>query len=170
MSHFNYEKSLPAKLTSENVIYNYDENKNCIDIIVKSKYTNVSDDTYSFMYKNKKLIKENHNIDFGNNKKNIGTIEYSYNGEQLIKITEISNLNGKIESELFYDNNAKLSKILSHSESEKYVNIYRYFNTLDKSSQQKSEFFYDEKNNLIKVINTENNQIKYIYDYIIEYY
>lgn len=106
----------------------------------------------------------------GNDKKNIGFIEYFYNNEQLVKITEISNLNGKIESEISYDSNGSISKILSNSESERYVNIYRYFNTLDRNAQQRFEFLYDKKGNLIKVTNIENNQTKYTYEYIIEYY
>lgn len=38
LSHFKYDKEPPTKITSENVIYNYDENKNCTEIIIKSKY------------------------------------------------------------------------------------------------------------------------------------
>ena len=53
LSYFNYDKTLPSKIISENVTYNYDDNKNCNQIIIKSKYVNIGDDTYNFTYNDK---------------------------------------------------------------------------------------------------------------------
>ncbi len=170
LSNFNYDKALPSKIISENVTYNYDDNKNCNQIIIKSKYVNIGDDTYNFTYNDKKLMTENYNIYLGNEKRNIGNINYTYEKGVLIKIIEKSNINGSANSELFYDGSGNLSTILSKTESDKYVNIYRYFNTMDKNSVRQFEFSYDGKGNLVKMINTENNSVKSIYEYIIEYY
>lgn len=113
---------------------------------------------------------ENYNIYLGNEKRNIGNINYTYEKGVLMKIIEKSNINGSANSELFYDSSGNLSKILSKTQSDKYVNIYSYFNTLDKNSVQQFEFSYDVKGNLVKMTNTENNSVKSIYEYIIEYY
>lgn len=87
----------------------------------------------------------------------------------LDKIFEKSVDNDTLEALFSYNENQNISTIVCTFISDG-IGKFILFNPLSKNGVLKYDYFYDTKNNVSKMIITENNYIRNIYETEIEYY
>lgn len=174
MIHFEELLNKEIKQTvSQDVDYSYDHQNNLIGVMSKRYSTYFSDDEHHYTYNNnQKLISERYNLSLGslNDVRKMGTIDYSYlNNKMLDKIIEKSVDNDTLEAIFSYNENQNISNIVCTFISDD-IGKFILFNPLSKKGILKYEYFYDTKNNVTKMIITENNSVRNIYETEIEYY
>lgn len=172
LTNYNMTRFNPAnnKTILQDVDYTYGAQNNCIGIISKSKYTNVTDDIYSFIYNaDYNLVKQDYDVSTGglNNERHVGEINYIYYNKILQKINQKIDANSNMESIFSYDSNGKISKITCNYKG---GNRFEIFTPRSTDGILIYDYSYDKKNNPTKLVITENNQVRNIYETIVEYY
>jgi len=173
---FRFEKSHNNEIKqtiSQDVDYSYDRQNNLIKVLSKHHSTYFADNEYYYTYdQDNKIINERYNISLSklNDERKAGTINYLYKNDRMLdKIIEKSVDNDILEALFSYNKNDNISTIVCtfiSDDSGKFI----LFNPSSKKGILKYDYFYDTKNNVSKMIITENNSIRNIYETEIEYY
>ncbi len=170
-----YKSNKELKIIDE-IIYKYDENKRVIQIL-KNPNHGIPEE-YNFIYDDKGNLYEESNFLYSFNADNIkvgkpvkyiinSKINYFYNIDKIYKITESNTENDKIESEIYYNKEGNLEKIISKILSGK---SFKYFSVYRPCSILTYEYTYNDKNDLIKLSIKEDGVENKFFEYIIEYY
>ena len=147
-------------IESEDVIYSYNKNKQCVLITAQSLGRK---SFYNFKYLNEKLIEENYetydNFD--------GNIKYTYeNGLLTNMIQEIQN-KGKGETKIFYDSKQRISRIETYNNGGL---IFRNFLERKDKTKTLKQYFFDKYNFWTKMEIKQDEFLIKSYEYKIEFY
>ncbi len=158
---------------SQDVDYSYDYYNNLIKVLSKHNSTYFADNEYYYTYdQNNKIINELYNISLSkpNDERKAGSINYFYKNDSMLdKIIEKSVDDDRLEALFSYNENQNVSTIVCTFISDD-IGKFILFNPLSKKGVLKYEYLYDTKNNVSKMIVTENNSIRNVYEIKIEYY
>jgi len=158
---------------SQDIDYSYDRQNNLIKVLSKHHSPYFADNEYHYTYdQDDKIINERYNISLSklNDERKAGTINYLYKNDRMLdKIFEKSVDNDTLEALFSYNENQNISTIVCTFISDG-IGKFILFNPLSKNGVLKYDYFYDTKNNVSKMIITENNYIRNIYETEIEYY
>ncbi|MCW3162011.1 hypothetical protein [Chryseobacterium oryctis] len=184
-SEFKYDKNLLVNMInmdyaiqvqpnqtreSDNIIYKYDSQNNCISI-EGVRYFGVLKDRHFYKYSSKnKLLREDYILNEGKGSEiNEGSIEYAYaEKDRLSKISE-SNKSKASVTQIIYGDNNKVKSIIINCDNGCY-STYFPINFYPGKITCVYDIKYDDKNNMIEINNTLNGQLKNKSEYIIEYY
>jgi hypothetical protein len=147
-------------IESEDVIYSYNKNKQCVLITAQSLGRK---SFYNFKYLNEKLIEENYetydNFD--------GNIKYTYeNGLLTNMIQEIQN-KGKGETKIFYDSKQRISRIETYNNGGL---IFRNFLERKDKTKTLKQYFFDKYNFWTKMEIKQDEFLIKSYEYKSEFY
>lgn len=158
---------------SQDVDYSYDSHNNLVKVLSKHYSTYFSDDEHLYTYDDdQKLINERYNLSLGslNDERKAGSINYLYKNDRMLdNIIEKSVDDDRLEALFSYNENQSVSTIVCTFISDE-IGKFILFNPLSKKGVLKYEYLYDIKNNVSKMIVTENNSIRNVYEIKIEYY
>lgn len=154
---------------SENVVYKYDDNENCISI-ERTHYFGILKNKHSFTYNNQhKLIKENYVLDVGmGSQTNEGEIEYVYDDKNRINKIFEKNKQKASTADILYGENNKVILITINCSS--CYSTYFPINFYPGKMTNVYSFKYDGKGNMIEMNNTVNGELRNKTQFIIEYY